>query len=265
MVDEELRAYAIALFSSRSSSLVEIKCYCGASSGETLADRDRFGLPCRTIVCSRCGTIRTTPTVSPSFTEEYYRDHYRKLHPWTASISRVENDRRAGKTIWQGVRYFRPSGAGGIAEVGAGTAGALRYIDMMTPHHGPRAAIDLDPDNDGVQFGTVADLAPYDLDLVFSSHVLEHMADPVTSLEQWRDHVRIGGLVAFAVPDVDTIKDHAGWWDHAHPWNWTSSSVRIPVSMCGLDLGGIRLVEPGEISRCGSLVVVAQRVALWPR
>jgi ubiquinone/menaquinone biosynthesis C-methylase UbiE len=41
------------------------------------------------------------------------------------------------------------------------------------------------------------------LDYVVANHVLEHCADPVRVLREWRRAVRPGGIIGLVVPDCD--------------------------------------------------------------
>jgi SAM-dependent methyltransferase len=40
-------------------------------------------------------------------------------------------------------------------------------------------------------------------DYIFSSHCLEHLTDPVTAIEHWRAHLRIGGVLFLYLPHPD--------------------------------------------------------------
>ena len=44
--------------------LEEIDCLCGNSRYEVLAERDRYGIKNRTVICTDCGLIRTSPRMS---------------------------------------------------------------------------------------------------------------------------------------------------------------------------------------------------------
>jgi SAM-dependent methyltransferase len=64
---------------------------------------------------------------------------------------------------------------------------------------------------DAYRIGTADSLPVPDssLDFVFSSHVFEHLANPLGHLDHWRNKLKPGGLVLAVVPDV------AGWKDYA--------------------------------------------------
>lgn len=86
--------------------------------------------------------------------------------------------------------------------------------------------------------GDAMDLPGEDLDYVFSSHCLEHLADPVAALEHWRDKLRHGGVLYLYLPHPDME-----YWlpqncrKHRHSW-W-------PADMADLvrDLGFIDVIN----------------------
>jgi SAM-dependent methyltransferase len=46
------------------------------------------------------------------------------------------------------------------------------------------------------------------LDFVFSSHVFEHLANPLGHLKHWKDKLRAGGRIIAVVPDMAGCKDY---------------------------------------------------------
>lgn len=59
------------------------------------------------------------------------------------------------------------------------------------------------------QIGKAHDLPVSDnsLDFIFSSHVLEHLYNPLGHFDHWRDKLKDGGLVLGVVPSTDGTKD----------------------------------------------------------
>ena len=56
-------------------------------------------------------------------------------------------------------------------------------------------------------------------DAIFSSHCLEHLADPIAALEHWATRLRVGGVLCLYLPHYDHI-----YWrpqfcrKHRHAW-----------------------------------------------
>jgi SAM-dependent methyltransferase len=64
--------------------------------------------------------------------------------------------------------------------------------------------VDLHPDSIAELKVDCQDLAMFkdnELDFIVSSHLLEHLPDPIESLTEWKRVLRPGGVLAIAVPD----------------------------------------------------------------
>lgn len=99
-------------------------------------------------------------------------------------------------------------------------------------------AVEFDkPDGNGQFLEGVADAA---FDTVFSSHFLEHVADPLEALlNQWRV-LRPGGYLIFLVPDEDLYEQgcfpSVANPDHKHSFNISKDRTWSPVSRNLIDL-----------------------------
>lgn len=87
-------------------------------------------------------------------------------------------------------------------------------------------------------------------DYIFSSHCLEHLADPVVALEHWKTRLRAGGTLFLYLPHPDMA-----YWrpqhcrKHLHSWQ--------PAEMAELlsDLGFVDVIH-GERDLAWSFAVV---------
>lgn len=88
-------------------------------------------------------------------------------------------------------------------------------------------------------------------DFVFSSHCLEHLADPIAALAHWRDRLRPGGVLFLYLPHPDMT-----YWlprncaKHLHAF-WPADMARIVR-----DLGFVNVLH-SERDLCWSFSVVA--------
>jgi SAM-dependent methyltransferase len=58
---------------------------------------------------------------------------------------------------------------------------------------------------------------------VYSSHILEHLADPVTAIRNWWRILKPGGHLIIVVPHRDLYegkKELPSRWNHEHKWFW---------------------------------------------
>jgi SAM-dependent methyltransferase len=118
--------------------------------------------------------------------------------------------------------YWRCRGKG--VEVGPGTkpqilpdAGTeVKYVEQATPDqwqklYGKDTKVPVDPALWNLYVVGNADnipASPESLDFVFSSHVIEHLANPLGHLAYWGSLLKPGGVVAAVIPDRDGCKDY---------------------------------------------------------
>jgi len=120
--------------------------------------------------------------------------------------------------IWE--KYFGNDKS--VLDIGCGS-------DPISP--GARGWDILNGDGDGQKLVGIEDGS---YDIVFSSHFIEHLHDPLEGLlNQWRV-LRPGGYLIFQVPDEDLYEQ--GCWpskyndDHKHTWTISKSVTWSPAS-----------------------------------
>ncbi|MFY9344391.1 MAG: methyltransferase domain-containing protein [Planctomycetota bacterium] len=88
----------------------------------------------------------------------------------------------------------------------------IRYVDciplaVQREHYAELGATPLAPVDildDGQTLATLPDAAE---DFVIANHIIEHMRDPITALENWHRVLRVGGRLMMAVPDKEQTYD----------------------------------------------------------
>ena len=92
----------------------------------------------------------------------------------------------------------------------------VKYVEQATPDqwqklYGKDTKVPIDPSLWDLYVVGNADnipAVPASLDFVFSSHVLEHLANPLGHLAYWATLLKPGGVVAAVIPDRDGFKDY---------------------------------------------------------
>lgn len=92
----------------------------------------------------------------------------------------------------------------------------VRYIEQATPEqwqqlYGKDTAVPIDPKLwKHYVVGNADDIPalPGSLDFIFSSHVVEHLANPLGHFSYWATLLKAGGVVAAVIPDRSGCKDY---------------------------------------------------------
>jgi SAM-dependent methyltransferase len=92
---------------------------------------------------------------------------------------------------------------------------SVRYLEMLTQEEWARDDVKnkfgtSEADWSRYIIGTASSIPVDDasLDFIFSSHVFEHLANPLGHLAHWRSKLKDGGVVLAVVPDMLSCKDY---------------------------------------------------------
>ena len=142
---------------------------------------------------------------------------------------------------------FRPHLAAGeqVLDFGCGNGGMLlRLRDFGAKAEGLEvnpAAADMARQHGFTVHGDLKEIAAdRRYDAITSNHVLEHVRDPSTTLEQLRGHLRPGGKIILKLPIDDVRSKHQRGWsrddvDH-HLHTWTPRLLANTLYEAGYDV-----------------------------
>lgn len=95
------------------------------------------------------------------------------------------------------------------------------------------------------------------VDYVFSSHCLEHLANPIAALEHWRSRLRRGGILFLYLPHPDMV-----YWRpeicRKHLHSWTPEQMAEIVQELGFEK-----VMHSERDMAWSFAVVGRKLAMY--
>lgn len=205
--------------------------------------------------CVRCGHLLRDPDRAPA-------GHRDQAYGGEPALDKA----RLALTYRSLRRHSRPAS---VFEVGFGTGAMLRhFLDDGA------AVAGADPDQLGLAVDPVVaahgrlvrapmeqiDPDAFDVDLVFGVHVLEHVVDPMRTLELAFDLLRPGGQVQFFTPagDSDGLRHFgADWWmleDPTHVRFFTARSAQRAAEKAGfVDVQVDRPVLDSITTDAGSL------------
>ena len=266
---------AIAVYIQRLDSgdigLVEVNCpNCRATNDQVLFDRDRYGIPWKTVVCRDCGMVYSNPQMDASSTVEFYAsDLYRRIygsgHLLRDSTSMFKIDRvDRSRDYHRLTHYDFIMGSGiefeSVAEIGAG--GGWNLIPFIedgkycvgydySPNlvaGGRQQGIDIILED---QRGLIGEY-----DLIMLKHVLEHVDNPVKQLRELREHVSADGHLFIEVPGI--VKKIPSI-QNAHYHYFSERTLASVVEQSGFEITSIR-----SINRNGYILVLAKKSNEYP-
>lgn len=217
-------------------------CVCEKTDFESLAEKDRYGLYCPTVICKNCGLILQNPMMQQHAYNHFYENDYRKLYLGKGAATNCffKTQYVHGKKIYQ---YLSNSLNIDITdlkvlEVGTGAGGILQYFKEQG-----NTVFGIDLDRDYVEFGkktygldlTFGALITTDLpwvpDIVIYSHVIEHLLDPVQELIQLDSVINEDTFVYIETPGVKNLSHSYGadflkLLQNAHTYYFTLTTMQ---------------------------------------
>jgi SAM-dependent methyltransferase len=193
---------------------------CSCFHGFLIAEKDRYGLPLRTVVCGACGFLFTQNPLNKQSAIQFYSEQYRRLYQGTDMDAEewencVDGYFRASRSMVDGLIGVIPllqsrelrslriveigSGAGwnlaGFKERGASVCGYDPDSNCVESARRRGIEVKLGLIENALQQGEQADV-------VILNHSLEHVLDPVDVLEKCKQLIKPHGCVFIGVPGL---------------------------------------------------------------
>lgn len=215
-----------------------VSCLCGNSEGILIAQRDRYALPVNTYLCRQCGMMWTNPRMRQESLNRFYKQAYRSIYVGQiqASDEFFDTQVEQGQFILDYVSSDIPSRKPLVVfDIGCGAGGMLLpFRDAGWSVYG--CDIGGNYLDRGRQAGLVLEhggsevLTKYGkADLVILSHVLEHLPDPDTTLQEIADLLVDDGFLYIEVPGIfnihKTYKDFLLFLQNAHLYHFTLTTL----------------------------------------
>lgn len=202
-------------------------CACGCVDDEIVATRERFGFEMTTVICRKCGLVRTDPMLSDTAWAEFYANEFLQLFgsqygERKGTLDQIhEEERKKGVAIYR--QHFAPllqrRGPLRVADVGCGTGGVMRAfaaqghavvgcdVSEATTAHGRKMGVE-------TLAGSIDVLAPHGpFDVVLLNHVLEHVTEPNPFLREVASLMREEGYLYVALPSIRDLSWPRYRWD----------------------------------------------------
>ncbi|MDR1502834.1 MAG: class I SAM-dependent methyltransferase [Prevotella sp.] len=238
----------------KSYTFEEVLCpVCGSSNYDKLAEKDRYGLYCNTVICKDCGLLIINPTMTQKSLEQFYLEDYRELYSGSkkTKISYFTFQYTRGKKIIDFIRKHDNSisfqnkfvieigcGAGGILSAFRDTGAKVMGFDLGVDY------LEYGINKYGLflKKGTIEDYNEEKKpDIIIYSHVLEHVRLPdelykIKKIchEKTMIYVEVPGLLSIQKPYGDG--DFMKYLQNAHLYHFSLGTLTNLFSKYGFSL-----------------------------
>lgn len=229
--------------------LVDNPCLCGGHDDICVTEKDRYGIPCKYVICRKCGVVRQEKRLDDESTALFYRDDYRNIYDGN---ERVENyfrfQERRGDFFWSVIeKYVDTSRIHTAFEAGCGAGGVLYAFhkrgikssgcDFGEEYlaYGRKKGLNLysgEPD--------VTKTPPDSQDVAILSHVIEHLNNPAEYVNEIISVISPGGYLIIQIPGLLTLhRQNTRWivyFQNAHVNNFYEYFLRKFFEALGLEV-----------------------------
>lgn len=226
--------------------LEELPCLCGGTREELICTMDRYFIPHRTVLCVKCGLVRTNPRWTEKTYRDFYTHYYRALYErpgHTAAnmfaVQRPGSLRRARYVLSKVAQDRKLS----VAEIGCGGG-----WNLLPFHQRGDATVGFDYDEGYLAAGRSQglDLRAGGLemalaggkryDVVILSHVVEHFMAPVADLQKIQRLLANDGLLFIEVPNLFAVtRNLLRYWQSAHTYSFVPATLRQLLQRSGYE------------------------------
>jgi len=187
-------------------------CPCGTSEGPTISEIDRYGLPLNFVLCTTCGTIRIEPYLDEVSLADFYTRYFQKMYGRAPDVESyfIKQKSYGQKLLALSRQWLKPGSW--IYEIGCGAGGALDvfrsngYLVAGCDYSAELIAAGKERGLENIYCGSLDDIPLQSkVDLIYLTHVFEHMRDPIGFLADCRKRLAPDGRIVITVPDVSRI------------------------------------------------------------
>lgn len=249
-------------------ALENVACFCGSNSDVLLAERDRYGLKVSTVICTKCGLIRTNPRMTQRAYASFYDCEYRPLYVGISkpSESFFREQCIHGARIYSLVKYYIDGGT--VFDIGCGAGGVLFAFQQA---NWQVAGVDFGEEyleyglSQGVENlfkGTSEELVRFGkkANLIILSHVLEHFLDLRSEIGAINQLLEPDGIIYIEMPGIKSLDrpykgDLLRLLQNAHTYYFNLNTLENVMNS-----GGYELLYGNEVNAwIQSLFKIAQR------
>jgi SAM-dependent methyltransferase len=226
---------------------------CGGDDFEALVHQDRHLLGLHTCGCRRCGLVQINPRPDAAGLATFYERHYRRFYqgvtdPDQAYVHRFHKGDRLRYTSAHLLDVLSLRDDSILLDYGCGE-GSLFVALRDAGYRGHLLGVE--PNPQFAQYAARSSQATVHasidavetVDAVVLNHVLEHLADPVSTLLRIRSCLREAGRLYVDVPDADRYTSVSDF-HIAHLLHFNQSTLTAVVQAAGFDVLACEAHDP---------------------
>jgi SAM-dependent methyltransferase len=194
--------------------LIKNNCLCGNTSpldDVAIAEKDRFGIPIRNLICSKCGLVRSEEIFDKDSNIDFYKEYYRDIYVGKEIPGEdfFRDQQQRGEVFLSILsRFIDLSEANLVAEIGCGAGGILYPFFLKGA-----SCIGVDYNENYLAFGRKKGLelllGDYhekirneSVSILILSHVMEHFTEPIKELQDIIEKLVPEGYLLVEVPGI---------------------------------------------------------------
>lgn len=245
-------------------SILHTNCeLCGGDWLVTIANRDRYGLPVRFVMCRQCGLVFLNPRWGQEPYNKFYTDFYRPLiTEWSGKPSTPDSNAREWFKKWADVtdlaRYLPKSPR--VVDIGGGNGFLGKYIRdaynaevvIVEPNAGEAQEAAANGFEVVIDVFENADLEPDSVDLVVMMRTVDHLINASQTFNMVRHILKPNGVML--LDGVDYFRRMAYYRDAIEPlkidhcYYFSPETLTLLMKKCGLhSIVSDVSVFPGQI------------------
>ena len=227
-------------------------CLCNnqsVSNDIIIAEKDRYGIPVKNLICSKCGLIRSEKTFTDESYVSFYKYYYRNIY---VGLSKP-NEKFFDDQIKRGLEYIdllkkhiEFNDINYLLEIGCGSGGIIYPFHKME-----LTCKGVDYDEEYLEFGRLKGLSlkngtyknyieDNSVDLLILSHVMEHFSNPIKEMIDVISKVKYNKYLLIEVPGIFFINKvyHSPiyYLQNAHVFNYYYAYLKVFFEGLGLEV-----------------------------
>ena len=250
----DLQRKSIAEFTAKIENgtyhFVDNPCICGGHDDICVTEKDRYGIPCRYVLCRKCGVVRLEKRLDDESTALFYRDDYRNIYVGREQASKSffrEQEQHGEEFYHLAEKCADISGIKTVFEAGCGAGGIIYAFHRRGKNvsgcdfgekylsYGREKGLNL--------YSGEADLTktpPNSQDLVILSHVLEHLNNPAEYINTLAEMTSPKGYMLIQLPGLLSMPKQYHkpifYFQNAHVNNFYEYFLRKFFEALGLEV-----------------------------